>query len=80
MSFIKEVNIKDQLIILVDNDGRFLEFPIIWLRDNCQCLNCFHEPTNTRTIDWDNFNFNVEPRKVKVSYFESIIKFLLPFN
>lgn len=58
-----QTNLESQLIVLRDG----FEFPIIWLRDNCQCPKCFDPQTYTRTIDWDNFDFGVQPKRVQVS-------------
>lgn len=66
MSF--NVEIIDELVVLSDDScERKFEFPIIWLRDNCQCEECFHSQTYTRTINWDNFDFNVQSKQIKVS-------------
>lgn len=46
-----------------------LKYPLIWLRDNCQCSNCFHAQTKSRIIDWTKFNFeNALPKSITVSY------------
>lgn len=41
-------------------------FPFVWLRDNCQCSECFHSPSNSRTIDIEQFNFDVKPEITEV--------------
>lgn len=33
------------------------KYPLIWLRDNCQCVECFHKNSSSRIINWANFNF-----------------------
>ena len=33
------------------NDGRSYAFPLIWLRDNCDCPRCLHPHTRERTFD-----------------------------
>lgn len=35
-----------------------LKYPLIWLRDNCQCDKCFHETSSSRTIHWETFSFD----------------------
>lgn len=46
-----------------------LKYPLIWLRDNCQCSNCFHAQTKSRIIDWTNFKLeNALPKSITVSY------------
>lgn len=44
-----------------------LKFPAVWLRDNCQCSECFHKDSNSRTIMWKDFDVNVKPLEVKVT-------------
>jgi hypothetical protein len=67
MSF--QVEIINDLIVLSGDKNSF-EYPMIWLRDNCQCAECFDPKTYTRTIDWDNFDFDVKPEKVEVNFKE----------
>lgn len=45
-----------------------IKYPAIWLRDNCQCDQCYHKGSNSRTVDWRQFDVNVKPDKVWVSY------------
>lgn len=71
-----QVNAESQLIILNDHQGSF-EFPIVWLRDNCQCTKCFDSQTYTRTIDWDSFDFDVQPKCVQVSYLSYVSALLI---
>ncbi|GAB0088837.1 hypothetical protein DMENIID0001_033010 [Sergentomyia squamirostris] len=49
----------DQVLSL-DYGNRLMYFPILWLRDNCQCSECFNPPTHSRIIDWYNFNVNTK--------------------
>lgn len=32
------------------------QFPLVWLRDNCQCRQCFHPEVNRRILDFSQFN------------------------
>lgn len=34
------------------------KYPLIWLRDNCQCSECFHPGASSRMIDWAKFSFD----------------------
>lgn len=36
-------------------DGQRYEFPLVWLRDNCQCPKCFHPGSYSRIHDWELF-------------------------
>lgn len=48
-----------------------LKYPLIWLRDNCQCSSCFHTQTKSRSIDWTKFNHkNAQFKSVSVSSFQ----------
>lgn len=45
-----------------------LKYPLIWLRDNCQCSSCFDAQSKSRTIDWTQFDFqNAHPKSISVS-------------
>lgn len=66
---VTEVKVADQLVVLKFRNGKSLEYPVIWLRDNCQCEECFHPPTHTRTLDWDCFNFDVQLEDFDVKMF-----------
>uniref|UniRef100_A0A8D8NN44 Gamma-butyrobetaine dioxygenase n=1 Tax=Culex pipiens TaxID=7175 RepID=A0A8D8NN44_CULPI len=37
-------------------DGQRYEFPLVWLRDNCQCPDCFHPGSYSRVINWERFD------------------------
>ncbi|KAH8295549.1 hypothetical protein KR044_011465 [Drosophila immigrans] len=43
-----------------------LTFPGVWLRDNCRCAGCFHESSQSRRLDWDNFDATVRPLALHV--------------
>lgn len=46
-----------------------LKYSLIWLRDNCQCPNCFHQQTKSRTIDWTKFDLkDAQPKTVSVKF------------
>lgn len=44
-----------------------LKYPLLWLRDNCQCSECFHKGSSSRVLDWCKFDVDVKPVKVNVS-------------
>lgn len=44
----------------------YIKYPAIWLRDNCQCDHCYHKGSNSRMVDWCNFDVNVKPDRVWV--------------
>lgn len=47
-----------------------MKYPLIWLRDNCQCSSCFDAQSKSRTIDWTQFDFqNAHPKSILVSLY-----------
>ncbi|XP_026471739.1 gamma-butyrobetaine dioxygenase-like [Ctenocephalides felis] len=42
------------------------KYPYTWLRDNCQCSECFHKGSQSRTLNWDNFDVRIKPTNFKV--------------
>ncbi|XP_059621745.1 gamma-butyrobetaine dioxygenase [Phlebotomus argentipes] len=53
------VNDSDQVVSL-DYGNRHMKFPVVWLRDNCQCSQCFHKQSQSRIINW--YKFDVHPK------------------
>ncbi|XP_017104160.2 gamma-butyrobetaine dioxygenase [Drosophila bipectinata] len=48
-----------------ENGGpHVLKYPQIWLRDNCQCPDCFHAATRARKSHWERGPFNIEVSKL----------------
>ncbi|XP_063395411.1 gamma-butyrobetaine dioxygenase [Cydia fagiglandana] len=45
--------------------GQSLQFPYVWLRDNCQCEQCFHRSAKSRTVDWSKFDLKVKAKNVQ---------------
>lgn len=52
-------------VIKVNIGGEIHKFPFVWLRDNCQCEECFHTTAKSRIIDWNTFNIEVKPLDVR---------------
>lgn len=72
VSNIRSVNVENRNIVLnlIDketNKINNLKYPLVWLRDNCQCSECFHTVSNSRTINWETFKLNVKPKELAVS-------------
>lgn len=63
--FTVKVNDAKKTIVLVDGSDAF-EYPFVWLRDNCQCSECFHETSLSRIINWEKFDLSVSPKNVEV--------------
>ncbi|KAH8245442.1 hypothetical protein KR032_010458 [Drosophila birchii] len=47
-----------------EDKGMALKYPQVWLRDNCQCPECFHAATRARKSHWERGPVNVEVAKV----------------
>lgn len=43
------------------------KFPSIWLRDNCQCDQCHHRESSSRIVDWQQFNYALQPKIAKIN-------------
>ncbi|KRT80841.1 hypothetical protein AMK59_5280, partial [Oryctes borbonicus] len=41
------------------------KFPLVWLRDNCTCENCFHKSSQSRIINWKEFDVDVKVRSIE---------------
>lgn len=54
------VHSDDKYVVLNCDESKSLKYPIVWLRDNCQCKECFHGGSMSRIIDWSKFNVNVK--------------------
>lgn len=48
---VRSVRIVDQTLEVSWNDGQSHAFPLVWLRDNCDCPRCLHPDTRERTFD-----------------------------
>ncbi|CAG9796274.1 unnamed protein product [Diatraea saccharalis] len=48
----------------VEIAGDNLKFPHVWLRDNCQCEQCFHSSAKSRIFDWSKFDLDIKPKGV----------------
>lgn len=58
------INVNSQhKILIIDNKlkQQTLRYPIAWLRDNCQCSECFHGDSSSRTVNWEHFDVNSYP-------------------
>lgn len=66
-----KINIQndDKYVVLNCDESKSLKYPIVWLRDNCQCQECFHDGSMSRIIDWSKFNVNVKIDNISVSIY-----------
>jgi len=42
------------------------QFPFVWLRDNCQCSQCFDSSSQSRTINLSLFKTDIQPRHADI--------------
>ncbi|EDV32646.1 uncharacterized protein Dana_GF22125 [Drosophila ananassae] len=47
-----------------NHGSEVLKYPQIWLRDNCQCPDCFHASTRARKSHWERGPLNIEVSKL----------------
>lgn len=67
MSNIKESPAK-KMVSITWKDNKTDVFPYIYLRDNCQCPECFFKDSNQRLVDVvRDVDINVKPTKVELS-------------
>ncbi|XP_004535996.1 gamma-butyrobetaine dioxygenase [Ceratitis capitata] len=60
---------QDQMLLVKEQPGQEepMIFPGIWLRDNCQCEQCFHQDSLSRKpLRWNNFDTKVKVRHITV--------------
>lgn len=55
-----------KFVVLDDHQKQLSEFPLLWLRDNCQCSQCCHSEVNRRILDWSTFEQPQELASLKV--------------
>lgn len=56
----------DNEYLQVIRENKTHYFPLVWLRDNCQCEKCYHEQSSSRILNWDSFNVDVKTEFVEV--------------
>uniref|UniRef100_A0A1B0CGH6 Putative gamma-butyrobetaine2-oxoglutarate dioxygenase n=1 Tax=Lutzomyia longipalpis TaxID=7200 RepID=A0A1B0CGH6_LUTLO len=67
----------DQVVSL-DYGNRLMHFPLVWLRDNCQCSQCFDPPTYSRIINW--YNFDVHPKLQSIVWNDHVRKIFIKWE
>lgn len=53
---------EDEMLHIQTANGGHLKYPWLWLRDNCQCPQCFNSQMQSRTINWRYFDTNIQPK------------------
>ncbi|XP_035663162.1 gamma-butyrobetaine dioxygenase-like [Branchiostoma floridae] len=59
------LNGADRMVEVEWSDGGVSRFPYIWLRDNCQCPQCFKRDSRCRLILMSDLDVNVSPVRVE---------------
>ena len=54
------------------------EYPWMWLRDNCQCSECYEPISHCRIINLTEWELNIRPKEVSVSGNKNLIIKLNP--
>lgn len=64
-------SVDNRFAIIETNEGESkvqFKYPLVWLRDNCQCNECFHAESSSRTLNWEKFSFQqAKPKAVEVN-------------
>ncbi|XP_077178104.1 gamma-butyrobetaine dioxygenase [Paroedura picta] len=55
---------KNQFVCVHWEDGSESLYPSVWLRDNCQCPDCFLHSAKARKLPLENLDVNIEPKDV----------------
>lgn len=55
---------KENLEVNIENNLE--KYPLVWLRDNCTCDNCYHKESKSRIINWANFNVDIKAKNIEV--------------
>ncbi|XP_030387176.1 gamma-butyrobetaine dioxygenase [Scaptodrosophila lebanonensis] len=70
-SFMVELQPVEQIVLVrekQDHNGPTMQFPGIWLRDNCLCDACFHRNSLSRLPHgWNNFDTKVKVQDLSVN-------------
>lgn len=51
-------SVRKVLVLIEIESSKSFQYPVIWLRDNCQCQECFDKATSSRKIDFETFNLS----------------------
>lgn len=65
--------IGDNEYLQIIKENRTHYFPLVWLRDNCRCENCYHGQSSSRILNWDSFNVDVKTQLVEVSGIKALM-------
>ena len=61
-----DVNVTSRCVTVTYNDGTKDKFPFLWLRDNCQCEECFNPHSLARSFLMKDLRLDITPKSVKV--------------
>ena len=66
-------NVKSECIELKWTGKESYQYPYLWLRDNCQCPNCYNASSKSRRLLMRDLNPESTPWEIKVSMFFHVI-------
>ena len=55
-----------QMMEVTWTDGSQALYPFVWLRDSCQCSQCWHPSTRSRLLRMGQLDPNVKPEQMQV--------------
>lgn len=50
-------------------DRQPAQFPYVWLRDSCQCPQCYDSNSPARLLQMHNLDVDCKPKDIKVNFF-----------
>ena len=64
-----DVDVTSRYVTVTYSDGTTDKFPFLWLRDNCQCEECFNPHSLARSFLMKDLRLDITPKSVKVNTF-----------
>ena len=61
------VNVTSRYVTVTYSDGTTDKFPFLWLRDNCQCEECFNHDSLARSFLMKDLRLDITPKSAKVN-------------
>lgn len=63
---VSQVKRGDRTVNVTFADTTTSDYPYVWLRENCQCPNCFQSDAIARLFLVDDLDINIQPKEVQV--------------
>lgn len=65
-------NTSSDKVVVKASSGEIYEFPIIWLRENCQCPECFNHSAMARSFLMENLDLSIKIKEVEVTQYDDV--------